>query len=201
MKNICTFVARNKMKKNLKNIFARTWGLMMSTTATWEDIAEENSKENDSFLRFVLPWIAFSTFIILIFDALYAEVKFVETGFVHAFINVIALLGAYYFTLAITSSILKKNMSGIYSVIKVEKIVAYSFSVIYVLKVVAAVIPSLFFLQILDVYTVYIVWEGCRVIFNIDEDERGKIMLFISLSIIFTPMFIKRVILLMLPAF
>lgn len=92
-------------------------------------------------------------------------------------------------------------MSGIYSVIKAEKMVAYSFTVIYVLKVVAAVIPSLFFLQILDVYTVYIVWEGCRVIFNIDEDERGKIMLFISLSIIFTPMFIKRVILLMLPAF
>ena len=189
------------MKKILKNIFVRTWGLMMSTTATWEDIAEENCKENDPFLRFVLPWIAFSTFIILIFDALYAEVKFIEIGFVHAFINVIALLGAYYFTLAITSSFLKKNMSGIYSVIKVEKIVAYSFSVIYVLKVVAAVIPSLFFLQILDVYTVYIVWEGCRVIFNIDEDERGKIMLFISLSIIFTPMFIKRVILLMLPAF
>lgn len=186
---------------NLRNIFNRTWGMMMSTTSTWEEIAEEDSKENDSFVRFVLPWIAFSTFIILIFDALYAEVKFVETGFVHAFINVIALTGAYYFTLAVTNSFLKKNMPGVFSVVKTEKMVAYSFAVIYVLKVVAAVIPSLFFLQILDVYTVYIVWEGCRVIFNIDEDDRGKIMLFISLSIIFTPMLIKRVILLMLPAF
>lgn len=77
------------------------------------------------------------------------------------------IAGAYYFTLAIPVQSLK-NMSGIYSTIKAEKMVAYSFTVIYVLKVVAAVI-RVCFLQILDVYTVYIVWEGCRVIFNIDE--------------------------------
>lgn len=78
---------------------------------------------------------------------------------------------------------------------------AYSFTVIYVLKVVAAVIPSLFFLQILDVYTVYIVWEGCRVIFNIDENERGKIMLFIKFINHLYAYVYKRGILLMLPAF
>jgi len=69
------------------------------------------------------------------------------------------------------------------------------------IKIITTIIPSLFFLQILNIYTIYIVWDGCRVIFNINEDERGKIMLLISLSIIFTPAIINKIVLFMLPAF
>ena len=189
------------MKKNLKNIFIRSWGLMMSTSPTWEGIAEEQLKENDSLKQFFFPWTIFCTFIVFVFEALYANNKNFEIGFIYAIINVMSLLGSFYFTKSIANSYLKKNHEAIYSKLNIEKIVAYSFTVVFVIKLVTTIIPSLFFLQILNIYTAYIVWEGCRVIFDINEDQRGKMMLLISLSIIFTPSVISRVMHFMLPAF
>lgn len=189
------------MKKNLVNIFSYSWGLMMSTTPTWVGISNKNNKENESFTKFVVPWVVLCTLIVFVFETIYAESKHVETGFIYAFVNLLSLFGAYFFTKTITNSYFKKNLPELFSKINIEKIVAYSFAVVFVIKIITTIIPSLFFLQILNIYTIYIVWDGCRVIFNINEDERGKIMLLISLSIIFTPAIINKIVFFMLPAF
>jgi len=173
----------------------------MSTTPTWVGISNENNKENESFTKFVVPWVALCTLIVFVFETIYAENKRFEIGFIYAFVNLLSLSGAYFFTKTITNSYFKKNLPELFSKVNIEKIVAYSFAVVFVIKIVTAIIPSLFFLRILNVYTIYIVWDGCRIIFNINEDERGKIMLLISLSIIFTPAVINKIILFMLPAF
>ena len=189
------------MKKNFINIFSRSWGLMMSTTPTWEVIADEQVSENSSFKQFVFPWVLFCTIIVFVFGALYADEKSFETGFIYALINIISLISAFFVTKSITNSYFKKNHGISYSKINIEKIIAYSFTVVYVIKLVTSIIPSLFFLQILNIYTAYIVWEGCRVIFDLNEDQRGKLMLLISISIIFTPTIFSKVMHLMLPAF
>lgn len=189
------------MKKNFINIFSWSWGLMMSTSPTWEGIADEQIKENDSLRQFIFPWTALCTLVVFVFEALYADDKSFETGFIYALINVISFLGAFFFTRSIANSYFKKNHEAVYSKLSIEKIVAYSFTVVFVIKLITTIIPSLFFLQILNIYTAYIVWEGCRVIFDINEDQRGKMMLLISLSIIFTPTIISKVMHLMLPAF
>ena len=189
------------MKKNFINIFGRSWGLMMSTAPTWENIADEEVKENDAFKQFVFPWILFCTVVVFVFGALYANDKNVETGFIYALINIISLMSAFFFTKSIANSYFKKNHEISFSKTNIEKIIAYSFTVVYVIKLVTSIIPSLFFLQILNIYTAYIVWEGCRVIFDLNEDQRGKLMLIISISIIFTPTIFSKVMHLMLPAF
>jgi len=195
------FCRPNKMKRNILNIFGRTWGLMMSTTSTWEEIAAENDRPNGVFRKFVLPWVCMVSLFILIFDAIYADSNHIRTGLINAVIAAVSLVGAYYIPLALTNSFFRKKMMEHYDGIQIEKIIGYSFAVLYVIRVVTSVIPSLFFLHILDVYTIYIVWEGSRILFNADEDERSKIMLIIGLSIIFTPAIIKKIILFMLPAF
>jgi len=77
------------MKKNFINIFSRSWGLMMSTSPTWEGIADEQIKENDSLRQFIFPWTALCTLVVFVFEALYADDKSLETGFIYALINVI----------------------------------------------------------------------------------------------------------------
>ena len=189
------------MKKRFTNIFDRAWGLMMSTTSTWEEIDEEVGQTNWLLTKFVFPWVGITSIVIFAFDAIYADSKNFQIGFLHSIVNAISLIGTYFLTLALTHSFFKKKLPEFHSHLKIEKVIAYSFSVIYIIRIVTSIIPSLFFLHILDVYTVYLVWEGCRVLFQIDEDERSKIMLIISLSIIFTPAIIKKIILFMLPSF
>lgn len=190
-----------KMKTSIFNIFSRSWELMMTTAPAWEKIQNDNVKENSLYKGFVLPWTLLCSATVLIFEIVYATDKIYEAGFIKAFICFLSMTGSFYFTRMIALSFFKKNFPDNFSKINIEKITAYSFSVIYVTKIITTILPSLFFLQILNIYTVYIVWEGCRLLFNINEDERGKAMLLISLCIIFMPSLINRIILFMLPSF
>ncbi len=187
------------MKTNIQLIIERTWGLMTSTSQSWEVVLSE--KKLNSFQKYFLPFLFICAAIVLAFKALYAPSKPIQFGFVYAVITIIAYLSTFYLTRYFTVSFLKKNHPATDYFHLIENLVSYSFAVVFPIKIVTTLIPSLFFLQILNVYTVYIVWEGCRIIFDMDEDERGKIMLIVGISIMFLPAIISKIILLMIPSF
>ncbi len=187
------------MNTNLQNVVARTWGLMMSTAQSWEGIV--NDKDEKPFKNYFLPLLLVCVATVLVFKTIYADSKAIQTGFVYAVITAIAYTGTFYLTRYFTTSYLQKNHTDKNNSVIIEKIVAYSFSVVFPIKLITTIIPSLFFLQILNIYTVYIVWEGCRIVFDMDEDERGKIMLIVGVSIMFLPAILSKVILIMIPGF
>jgi hypothetical protein len=187
------------MKTNIQHVIAQTWGLMMSTSQTWEGIV--NDKDEKSFQKYFLPLLFVCAIAVLGFKIIYADSKPIQAGFVYAVITAIAYTGTFYLTRYFTVSYLRTNHSDKNNAMLIQKMVAYSFAVVFPIKLITTIISSLFFLQILNVYTVYIVWEGCRIIFDMDEDERGKIMLIVGLSIMFLPAIISKVILFMVPGF
>lgn len=187
------------MKTNIQRVIVHTWGLMMSTSQTWEGIV--NDKDQKSFQKYFLPLLLVCSAIVLVFKTIYADNKPIQTGFVFAVITTIAYFSTFYFTRYFTVSYLRSNHSDKNNPELIQKMISYSFSVVFPIKIITTIIPSLFFLQILNIYTVYIVWEGCRIIFDMDEDERGKIMLIVGLSVMFLPAIISKIILLMVPGF
>jgi len=187
------------MKFNILHVITQTWGLMMSTSQTWEGIV--SNKKEKSFQNYFLPFLLACTAIVLVFKIIYADSKPVQTGFIFAVITLISYIGAFYLTRYFTISFLHRNYPEKYNNMLIEKMIAYSFSVVFPIKIVTTIIPSLFFLQILNIYTIYIVWEGCRIIFDMDEDERGKIMLIVGVSVLFLPAIISKIILFMIPGF
>lgn len=188
------------MKTTFLNIILRSWGLMKSTALTWESIISD-TEEKKPFRKYFMPLLLVCVAVVLIFKTIYANNKHVQTGFVYAVVMLIAYVGAFYLTRYLSGRYILKNHPDKKSDILLEKLIAYSFSVVFAIKLITSIIPSLFFLQILNVYTIYIVWEGCRVMFDIDEDERGKIMLIVGLTIMFAPAVISKVVLFMLPGF
>lgn len=188
------------MKTTFLNIILRSWGLMKSTSQTWENITEDTTKKHP-FRMYFMPLLLVCVGVVMVFKTVYASSKNIQTGFVYAVVMFIAYVGAFYLTKYLLGRYIQKNHPEKNSVELQEKLIAYSFSVVFAIKLITTIIPSLFFLQILNVYTIYIVWEGCRVMFDIDEDERGKIMLIVGLSIMFSPAVISKVVLFMLPGF
>lgn len=189
------------MNTTIQNIVVRSWGLMMRTSQTWEDIKNDTNNEN-SFKKYFIPLLVTCALIVLIFKIIYADSKLLQTGLVYAVVTALAYMGAFYLTRYFLTSYIKKNHLEKNAPVLQENLISYSFTVVFAIKLITTVIPSLFFLQILNVYTIYIVWEGCRTLmFEMDEDERGKIMLIVGLSIMFAPAVITKVVLFMLPGF
>ncbi len=187
------------MKTNIQLVIERTWGLMTATSLSWEVVL--NEKKQNSFQKYFLPLLFISAALVLFFKTLYAPSKPIQVGFVYAVITLISYFSTFYLARYFTATFLKKNHPTTDYFHLIEKLVSYSFAVVFPIKIITTIIPSLFFLQILNVYTVYIVWEGCRIIFDMDEDERGKIMLIVGISIMFLPAIISKIILLMIPSF
>jgi len=187
------------MKRKIRNIIVRSMGLFVATTPTWDKIATEKFTGNEIQKQYIFPWISFCVLIVFLFESLYALQKGFEIGFIKAIITAVSFLGSYFLSNKICFWYLRKQHPNLYSALACEKIVSYSFTTMFVLKVFTTVLPSLFFLQILSVFTAYLVWEGCRSVLKLNEEERGNIVLVFTSVIILSPIIISQIIHWMLP--
>nr|MDA3854095.1 YIP1 family protein [Bacteroidales bacterium] len=75
----------------------------------------------------------------------------------------------------------------------------YSFVVIFVVDIIASLIPELFFLNFLKIYIFYIVWEAVEILVQVEEKKRAAYVISVSLLILLSSLIIERVLLLFMP--
>jgi hypothetical protein len=80
-----------------------------------------------------------------------------------------------------------------------EQFTGYSSSLIYVVAMVKALFPSLFLLEILVFYTIYILWTGGTEFLKIKEDLWIKFTIFAGIIVLLTPFLLNLLINLLMP--
>lgn len=183
----------------LKNMIKRAWGIIISGSTTWDEIAAEKASVNVIRKQYIYPWIVLTVVLAFLCKLFYAQDKVLETAILNSIITAISLLGGYFISNLICFAYLKKNRPDLASKTDCETLVAYSYTIIILIDIVTIIIPSLFFLRILSIFITYVVWEGCRAIWMLKEDERGNIVLIFSIILIFIPIIINKIIYWMLP--
>ncbi len=188
-----------KMKQKLFNIFNRSWELMLSTSSAWNTIEQEDNSKNQVVRQFIYPWIIICTILVMTFDMVYSSGSIIKTGFISALTTVIAYAGAFYTANYLSFRFLNQKFADKYTKHENEKIIAYSFTIIFIIKIITSAIPSLFFLKILNIYTIYLVWDACRAILKLDEEERGNYVLITTGLILLCPFIFNKILGAMLP--
>lgn len=191
--------AVEKWKNILKNMFKRAWGIITSSEATWDQIAAEKAPVNVIRKNYIFPWIIVCILLSLALALFRADSKVFEAGLLNAIITTISLFGGYFLSNLICFAYLKKSKPDLASKTDCETVVAYSFTIIILIDIIITLVPSLFFLRILSIFTAYCVWEACRAIWNLNEEERGNIVLIFSIVLIFVPIIINKFIHILLP--
>lgn len=187
------------MKQILISIFKHSWGLMLSTSNTWNQIEQEDNSKGQIVKHFLFPWIFICTFFVMVFDMLYTSGNIFKAGIISLLTTFISYSGAFYITRYLSFRFLNQKYPERYSKYEIEKIIAYSFSIVFIIKIVVSVVPSLFFLKILNIYTIYLVWDACRAILKLDEEERGNFVLLTTGLILICPFVFNKLIGFMLP--
>ncbi|MDR1779382.1 MAG: YIP1 family protein [Tannerella sp.] len=182
-----------------RNIFDRLTGLIFKPKETWREIPQ-GEDEHEAFLcRFVYPvlgLVALAAFVGVFFNrkefdlviALKSSIKECVSyggGF---------FLGAY---------LLNEIWGAIFKRQKDIKLclffVGYSSSVMYVLSIIMSLLPEVFFLRVLTVYTVYVIWEGAIPFMHVDEGEQMKFTVLASLIVMLSPAIIWLALFLLMP--
>lgn len=187
------------MKKMLKNLFKRAWGIIIAGNTTWDEIALEEKSIKEIRKSYLYPWIFITLILTFLFHLIYASERAFESAITNTIITSLALFGGYFVSNIICFAYLKKFKPELAQKAKCDTLVAYSFTIIILVEIVIVIIPSLFFLRILSLFAAYAIWEGCRAIWYLKEDDRGELVLVFSIILIFIPIIISKIFQFMLP--
>ena len=179
-----------------KELFNRTKNILSAPRTEWANIKAGETNSAQVINDFVLPMAglcALSAFLGILFQG---------AGFEKALVSVIISLGktfgGFYFSFFVLQETAK------YFGLKRSKktfmqMAGYSFVVIFVVDIIANLIPELFFLNFLKIYIFYIVWEAVEILVQIEEKKRAAYVISVSLLILLSSLIIENVLLLFMP--
>ena len=179
-----------------KQLFTRTKNILRSPRTEWEKIKTEEFNSQQVLNDFILPMAglcALSAFLGILFQGL---------GFEKALVSVIISLGksfgGVYFSFFVLQEIAK--FFGLQrSKTSFMQLAGYSYVVIFVVDIIANLIPELFFFNFLKIYIFYIVWEASEVLFLVEEKKRTGFVISVSFLILLSSLIIERVLLIFMP--
>ncbi|MBM6959937.1 DUF1282 family protein [Bacteroides caecigallinarum] len=179
---------------NYKDLLSRTLFILSSPAKAWEQISTEG--ESKSVLaNFVYPMIGLcgvSEFIGTFFGKEFIPDVF-QVALTHCCAVAVALFGGFFLSVYLLDKILQKWFSTTVSRDMVTVFVAYSMTVKFVLDILSSLLSLKLLLIILQIYTLFVVFEGTRGFLRLREDKVTLFTLVATIIILLCPSFIEIV--------
>ncbi len=184
----------------LKEIFMLIYRLILQPAKSWAELAEKQDTDNEPFLkRYLYP--IFGIIALLAFVGVFINVK--EFDVQIALKTTISLVVSVFLGFYLASFALTEVLDRMFGKTKQPKIdqqfVGYASSLLYVVYMLLAIFPELFFLHFFVLYTIYIVWEGAFPYLGIEDSSRTKFTIVASAIILIAPNLIKIFIFMFMP--
>jgi len=183
----------------MKKFLLKVWGVILSPATAWEKIFSDKLENEKQLLQYALTLILCCVAVTFVSE-LFAKGNF---RFVHALVRAIVTgivyTGTLWSVFYLLTIGLKKRLGFIPDKTICLQLIVYSTALIFFVEIVTTLVPPLFFLKVLNVYTVYIIWEGVGVCFNFEEKHRGNITMLLSAGVLLLPYAIEKILLFILP--
>ena len=175
--------------------------IVLKPGEAWTELSRQED-ERDTFLsQFIYPLIgiiAAAAFLGILFTR--KEFDF-EIALKITLRTVIAVAGGFFLGAYLINEVWKGVFNRPKNMELCRLFVGYASSLLFVLYIITALLPDLFFLYIFVLYTVYIIWEGAVVYMHVDEEERLKFTVIASFIVILTPFIIEHALRMLMPGF
>ena len=183
------------------NIYKRLTGLILRPGATWEQLSRQEERQELFLSRFIFPLIG-----IIVLSAFLGELftrkEFdFEVALKITLRTAIAITGGFFLGAYLLNEVWKGLFKQLTDIELCRFFVGYASAFMFVLYIITSLLPDFFFLQVLGLYTVYMVWEGAVVYMNVEEEAQLKFTVIASLIVIVTPFVIEHALRMLMPGF
>ncbi len=149
------------------------------------------------FKHFVMPLVEV-LLVVAFVGALFHSGFNIATSCVRVIFDCLSFVVSYgalfglvrWITLRFVDTVADRNMS---------MMVGVMMSVIFVVKILQAIFPNLFFVSFFYVYVFYLVWVMSEGVVDVSEENRNKYMCFVSIVTFFVPFVVGKLLNLMVP--
>jgi hypothetical protein len=172
----------------LKQLFFLLFMLISNPNKAWNRLAEKQENRNEDFYKSylypVLGWITLLSFA----GTLFSIEKFdVQIALKIVIKQITVYFGGFYLASIVLSEWILPRFKETKDIHLCERFVGYSSALIYAIAMLKSLFPSLFFLSLIALYSVYMIWEGAANYLKIREDSMVKFTVLSGITIILSP--------------
>lgn len=178
---------------NYKELFHRLVSIITSPKKAWIEISTE-SPQRDVMGSFVYPLIALCGIAVLLNtffrDGLARDIY--QPALMDMCRYCVSLFGGFFLAAWLLDIIRQKLLEHTSDLPGSQLFVGYTMGVVFLAEILTILLPQFFiFKWILQFYVLYVVWEGCEVLFSVSEDKRLTFTALTSVAVIFSPTIIR----------
>lgn len=178
---------------NYKELFQRLFTLIASPRRAWVEISAE-SPRRDVMGSFVYPLIALCGIATLlnafISDGLARSVY--QPALMNMCSYCVSLFGGFFLAAWLLDTLKQKYLEHTADMTGSQLFAGYTMGVVFSAEILTILFPQFFIIKwILQFYVLYVVWEGCDVLFAVSEDKRLTFTALASIAVIFSPAIIR----------
>jgi len=182
-------------------IYKRLVGLIIKPGETWEQLHRKEETQKTFLARFIYPLIGLITLAAFL-GVLFTRKEFdFEVAFKITIRTFVAVAGGFFLGAYLLNEVWKGVFKQSSNTELCRFFVGCSSALMFVLNIVTALLPEFFFLNVVVLYTVYIIWEGSIFFMEVREEVRLKFTVFASFIVIVTPFFIEQALRMLMPGF
>jgi hypothetical protein len=183
-----------------KQLVVLLFFLITEPGKTWKQLAEKQEKKNEYFYKNYLYPVLGAIALVSFVGVLFSLEKFdVQIALKIVIKQIAVYFGGFYLASLILSEFVIFRFMETKNGLLCERFVGYASALLYAVAIVKSLFPSLFFLSLIVIYSVYMIWEGAVYYLKIKEEDMIKFTVFSSAVILLTPLLIKQLIGLFLP--
>ncbi|MDM8337446.1 Yip1 family protein [Mediterranea massiliensis] len=181
---------------NYKDLFQIAMQLISSPARAWEEIRLEEDRRK-VFTAFVYPMIGLcglSVFIGALLLKGWGGPQSFQYAMTQCCAVAVSLFGGYFLAAYLINNMCVRMLGMRSDIMLVQQFAGYALVVPFLLQIVIGVLPDFTIIAMLLVfYTVYIVWEGCKVLMQVEEKNQMKFTIISSALLIICPLVIQFV--------
>lgn len=180
---------------NYKDLFHIAFLLISSPARAWEEIRVVEDKRR-VLMDFVYPMIGLcglSVFIGSLWTMGWGGPESFRYAMTQCCAVAVSLFGGCFLSAYLINS-LGMRFCGIKGdIYQAQQFAGYAMVVVLLLKIILGILPDFWIIALpLQLYTLYVVWEGCMLVMQVKECYRLRFTVFASLALILCPWFIER---------
>lgn len=182
-----------------KEIFKWVIAIISQPAKAWKILKGKEEGHEEFLSRFVYPLIGIVT-VAAFLGVLFTRKEFdLELALKSSIRTLVSSFGGFY----LAAYLMNELWLGFFKREKDMKLwqrfIGYSSSMMFALNILLMLLPEFFFLRIFILYTFYIVWEGAGPYMNVEEKIRLKFVGITTAIILVTPIFIEKVLSMLMP--
>jgi len=183
-----------------KQLIILLFNFIIRPQKTWKECSEKQDNDNSGFFQSYL-YPVFGIIALFAFAGILLKLKAwnVQIAIIQVIQKTIPYFVAYFLVVFALSRLSLKFFGEKLTNSVCERFTGYASAAVYVTAMLYALLPFFPFVQILTVYTFYIVWQGAIHYLQIKRENLTKFTIFAGILIIFTPLVVQYLLILAMP--